>query len=786
MKNKIVYNFERIVCESCAYKIEDKLSKLNKVKKAYINLINTKITIILKNSKRINDKEVEAVVEKIEPNMKIQRQKKNLHKSDYNVENLNCSNCAAKITSKIDEIESVTKVNYNPSTKKLIIKSNDKNIGAKKINKIIRSIEPDAFIKNLNVKDKNWNNKINETNNSFLNYDIPLITGSIIYFLAILIFNFNYLVDLSGYLKWIMYGISYILIGHNVLIKAFKNIKRGQIFDENFLMVIATIGAFAIREFPEAVAVMLFYKIGVLFQNKTVEKSRRSIQDLMNIKPEFANLIIGDKIKKVNPQAVNTGDIILVKPGEKVPLDGIVLEGNTMIDNSALTGESKFINLKEGSEVLSGSINQSNLIKIKVQKEFVESTVSKILKLIEEAAGRKAPQEKFITKFAKYYTPFVVGSAVLIAFIPPLIHTGQNFTEWIYRALIFLVVSCPCALLISIPLGFFGGIGLSSKRGILVKGSNYLDALNKVEHVIFDKTGTLTEGKFKVNKIVSLNNYTKDIILEYAAYAESNSLHPIANSIKEKYNKELKHQRIKKHKEVAGKGVYTLIDDKEILIGNSDLLKSYDVKVENINNKGNDNLIHLAIDKKHAGYLIIKDSIKKDSEKAIKKLKNIGVKYISMLTGDQKSIAKSVADKLNIDNYYAELLPDQKVECIEEIINHSNDKDNVIFVGDGINDAPVLARSDIGIAMGGLGSDAAIEAADIVLMTDALYKLVEAIKISNKTRKIVWQNIILALGVKTVVLMLGVFGLATMWQAVFADVGVALLAVLNSIRIIND
>jgi Cd2+/Zn2+-exporting ATPase len=785
MKNKIVYEFDGIVCESCAYKIEDKLSKLDKVKKAYINLINKKLTIILKESERIVDKEVESIIDKIEPNMTIKRQKKNIFKNEYDVENLNCSSCAAKITSKINEIEDVSKVNYNPSTKKLTIKSKDKNIGAKKIDNIIRSIEPDAYIKTLNLRVKDENNTNKKESKTIFDYDIPLITGSFIYFLAILIFEFNYLITLPNYFKWILFGVSYLLIGHNVLIKAFKNIKRGQIFDENFLMVIATIGAFAIREFPEAVAVMLFYKIGELFQDKAVDKSRRSIQDLMDIKPDYANLIIGEKVKEVSPQEVHPGDIILVKPGEKIPLDGVIIDGNTMIDNSALTGESKFINLEEGSKVLSGSINKSSLIKIKVQKEYEDSTVSKILELIEEAAGRKAPQEKFITKFAKYYTPFVVGAAVLIAFIPPLVLTGQVFSEWIYRALIFLVVSCPCALVISIPLGFFGGIGLSSKRGILVKGSNYLDALNKIEHVIFDKTGTLTEGNFKVNEVVGLNNYTEDDIIEYAAYSEANSLHPIANSIKEKYNKELKHQRIKEHKEIAGKGVYALIDNKEILIGNIDLLKAYDVEIENINNVENDNLIHLAIDKKHAGYIIIKDRIKKDSKKSIEELKRLGVKNISMLTGDQKSIAKSVSDELNIDNYYAELLPHQKVENIERIIKNSNE-DNVVFVGDGINDAPVLARSDIGIAMGGLGSDAAIEAADIVLMTDEPYKLVEAIKISKKTRKIVWQNIILALGVKGIVLILGVFGLATMWQAVFADVGVALLAVLNSIRIIND
>jgi Cd2+/Zn2+-exporting ATPase len=787
MANKIIYNFEGIVCESCAYKIEEKISKLDKVKKAYINLINKRITIILNESEEIFDKEIESIVDRIEPNMRIKRVKRNKFKKEYEVENLNCSSCAEKIKFKIRNINKVTKVNYNPSTKKLIINTKDNSISAKQIDNIIRSIEPDAYIQELDINDKKAKGKEKDKNinKSIYDYDIPLITGSILYFLAILIFEFNYFITLPNYFRWIMFGISYILVGHNVLIKAAKNIKRGQVFDENFLMVIATLGAFAIREFPEAVAVMLFYKVGELFQNRAVDKSRKSIQELMDIKPEYANLVVGDKVKVVVPQDVHPGDIILVKPGEKVPLDGEVIEGNTMIDNSALTGESKFINIKEGSEVLSGSINKSNLIKVKVQKEYNDSTVSKILELIEEAAGRKAPQEKFITKFARYYTPFVVGTAVLIAFIPPLVLPGQIFSEWIYRALIFLVVSCPCALVISIPLGFFGGIGLSSKRGILVKGSNYLDALNKIDHVVFDKTGTLTEGKFKVNKVVGINGYNQDKVLEYAAYAEANSLHPIANSIINEYSEELNHKRIKEHKEVAGKGISAIVDNKHILIGNSNLLKSNGVKLKNIESNDKESLIHLAVDKKHAGYIIIKDNIKDGSKNTIKELKELGVNVVSMLTGDQNSTAQSVAEKLNIDNYYAELLPHQKVEKMETIIKNSNE-DNVVFVGDGINDAPVLARSDIGVAMGGLGSDAAIEAADIVLMTDEPYKLVEAIKISKKTRKIVWQNIVLALGVKGVVLTLGVFGLATMWQAVFADVGVALLAVLNSIRIIND
>jgi Zn2+/Cd2+-exporting ATPase len=605
---------------------------------------------------------------------------------------------------------------------------------------------------------------------------IRLVTGAVLFFTAI-VFNFAFEIEL------VLYLVSYILVGGEVILRAFRNITRGQVFDENFLMTIATFGAFAIKEFPEGVAVMLFYQIGEMFQGIAVNRSRKSIADLMDIRPDFANLKFGEDLKRVSPDEVKIGDLIVVKPGEKIPLDGKVIDGKSMVDTSALTGESVLREAEIGNDVLAGFINKNGLLMIEVTKEFGDSTVSKILELVQNASSKKAPTENFITKFARYYTPVVVFIALALALLPPFFVEGATFSQWIYRALVFLVVSCPCALVVSIPLGFFCGIGGASKNGILVKGGNYLEALNNVDIVVFDKTGTLTKGVFKVTKIVPTGEITPEELLEYAAFAEVYSNHPIAVSITKEYGKEINKNLIGSYDEISGHGIKVNVGEEEIFAGNGKLMKSINIEYNQDIHQGT--VVHVALNKKYLGYIIISDEVKEDSEKAIKSLKEIGVRKTFMLTGDVKSVGESIAKQLGIDEVYTELLPDQKVEKFEEIEKQKSGKGKIIFVGDGINDAPVLARADVGIAMGGLGSDAAIEAADVVIMTDEPSKIATAIKIAKRTRNIVWQNIIFAMGIKIAVLILGAGGLATMWEAVFADVGVAVIAVLNAMRVMR-
>ena len=600
--------------------------------------------------------------------------------------------------------------------------------------------------------------------------------------IALILFLISLIIPFEN--AWInigIYIISYLIVGLDVLIEAIKNIFKGEVFDENFLMTIATIGAFAIGEYPEAVAVMLFYQIGEMFQSYAVDKSRKSIASLMDIRPDFANIKKNGSIEKVSPDKINIGDIIIVKPGEKVPLDGTIVDGNSMLDTSALTGESVPREVSIGDEVLSGSINQNGLIEIKVTKNFGESTVSKILDLVENASSKKSKSENFISKFAKYYTPIVVVIAVLLAIIPPIIFKETEFIQWLYRALTFLVVSCPCALVISIPLGFFGGIGGASKLGVLVKGSNYLEALSKTEVVVFDKTGTLTEGVFEVQKVNSVD-ITKEDLIKYAAYAESFSNHPIANSLKKAYGKDIDNKKISETHELSGLGVNAVVDGNAVFVGNEKLMQEKNIEYIKCNEIGT--ILYVAINNQFKGTIIISDKIKADAKKAIEKLKKNNVKKIVMLTGDKKAVGESVAKELGLDEVYTELLPNNKVEKVEELMKSKSEKGKLAFVGDGINDAPVLAISDIGIAMGGLGSDAAIEAADVVLMTDEPSKVVDAIKISKKTLKIVKQNIIFAIAVKILVLILSAIGLSNMWQAVFADVGVSVLAILNALRVL--
>lgn len=602
---------------------------------------------------------------------------------------------------------------------------------------------------------------------------MKIIVALILYLVAILINFENELIN-NG-----IFIVSYIIVGFEILKKAVKNIFRGKVFDENFLMAVATLGAFGIGEFPEAVAVMLFYQIGELFQDYAVDKSRKSITSLMDIRPDFANVYRNNKIEKVNPDDVKIGETIIVKPGEKIPLDGIIVEGKTTLDTKALTGEALPRGVAEGDEVLSGCININGVIKIEVKKEYGESTVSKILDLVENASSKKSKSENFITKFAKYYTPIVVIIALILALVPPLVIRGAEFSDWLYRALSFLVVSCPCALVISIPLSFFGGIGGASKMGVLVKGSNYLEALSNIEIAVFDKTGTLTEGVFEVQKVNPIG-ISKQELLKVAAYAENYSNHPISKSIKQAYNTEIDEKQIINYEELSGRGIVAKVGMQDVLVGNEKLMQEKDIDFKKCNEIGT--IIYVAIDKKYVGYILISDKIKDDAKLAIDILKKNNIKQTVMLTGDKKEVGESVAKELGIDKVYTELLPTDKVQKVEELLKTKSQKGKLAFIGDGINDAPVLTLADIGIAMGGLGADSAIEAADIVIMTDEPSKIIKSIKLSKKTMRIVKQNIIFAISVKILVLILAAFGISTMWQAVFADVGVSIIAILNALR----
>ena len=601
----------------------------------------------------------------------------------------------------------------------------------------------------------------------------------VIIIISAVLFAIALFVKMNQTLQLILMLVAYILLGKDTVLKAVKNVEKGDFFDENFLMTIATLGAIIIGEYPEAVAVMLFYEIGELFQSYAINKSRKSIADMMDIKPEYANVIRDNKSQKVDPDEVKIDEIIEIKPGERVPLDAIIVKGETTLDTSALTGESVPVEVREGATILSGCININALILAKVTKEYFDSTVNKVLDLVENAASKKSTSERLITRFAKIYTPIVIGLAVLLAIFPPIISGEYNFRVWIFRALSFLVVSCPCAFVISIPLSFFSGIGAASRAGVLIKGGNYLEALSKVDTVVLDKTGTLTKGVFNVQKVIVIDkNIKEDEFISLVAMAESGSNHPISKSIQKYYNKEIDTNSINSIKEISGKGIEAIIDNRKILVGNEKLINiPKDISIDDIGT-----ILYVEIDNKFAGYIVISDELKKDSKKTIKDLKDIGIKKTIMLTGDLEKVSKKVGKDLDLDEVYTNLLPQDKVSKFEEIIENKKSKGNVVFVGDGINDAPVLARADVGIAMGAMGSDAAIEAADVVIMTDEPSKIVTAIKSSKKTMKIAMQNIILAFGVKAIALILSALGIADMWMAVFADTGVTILAVLNSFR----
>jgi Cd2+/Zn2+-exporting ATPase len=773
-------------CANCASEIEEAVGKLDEVKSANLNFVNKKLSFEMQDS--VNESQVvDKIVNKIniiEPGLDIRLKdtaKANSNKKEMILGGLSCAHCAAEIEEAIGKLNEIKSSNLNFVNKKLsfeLTSHADEKVVVEKIIDKINTIEPGLDIqmksgkKQSDHSDDSHDHGGGEHNKKEL---IKLLLGVAVYILGI----YQTATGNESIVSSVIFVVAYLVIGGDVLLKAIKNATNGRVFDENFLMSIATVGALAIGELAEAVGVMLFYKIGEYLQDMAVGKSRKSITALMEIRADYANLKVGSEIKVVSPEDINIGDIIVVKPGEKVPLDGVVVDGSSMLDTSAITGESVLREVSKDEEILSGVINKNALLTVRVTKLFGESTVSKILDLVENASSKKAPTENFISKFSKYYTPAVVGIALAVAFIPPLVLPDASFREWVYRGLIFLVVSCPCALVLSIPLSFFSGIGLASKNGILIKGSNYLESLRYVDTVVFDKTGTLTKGVFKVTKVYPVG-ISEEKLIEYAALAEANSNHPIAKSITNFYNKKVDLDKVENYEEIAAHGIKINYFGETILAGNEKLMKGENISYTLATEVGT--VVYVAVDSEFRGYIVISDEIKEDSVKAIKDLKNEGIKEVVMLTGDNEKVANNIASKLGLDKVYSNLLPDEKVEKLEEIFKGRTDKEKVAFVGDGINDAPVLARADVGIAMGGLGSDAAIEAADVVLMNDEPSKISVAIGIANKTNKIVWQNIAIALTVKAIVMVLGAGGVATMWEAIFADVGVALIAVLNAMR----
>jgi len=697
------------------------------------------------------------------------------------LDGLGCANCAAKMEMQTKNIAGVINATVDFVSKKMTIEAAEEKEFKRIIDEvvvIVKGIEPEVKVVET---DSHFLAKVKATDLDDEHHHkqqiIKLLIGGALFLTGSIL-------NLSNSLELTIFIISYIIVGGDVVLRAVKGIVRGQVFSEHFLMSVATVGAFFIGAYAEGVAVMLFYLVGEMFQDSAVDHSRKSISALMDIRPDYANLQVGQELKIVYPEEVKVSDIIVVKPGERIPLDGQVIAGISMVDTSALTGESVPRELEPGSDALSGFINKNGVLTVKVTKTYGESTVAKILDLVQNASSKKAATENFITKFARYYTPAVVFGALALAIIPPLAIAGATFADWIYRALVFLVVSCPCALVISIPLGFFGGIGGASKRGILVKGGNYLEALNNVDTVVFDKTGTLTKGVFEVTAISPQSGYTHADLLEYAAHAEYYSNHPIAVSIRSAFKGQIDPGNIEDYLEIAGQGISVRIRGRSILAGNTKLMANANIAYTEVESTGT--VIHVAVDKHYAGSIVISDDVKEDSARAIRQLKEIGIRKTMMFTGDMVYVGDKIGKQLGLDEVYSELLPADKVDKLESLMHAKRSSHGKIaFVGDGINDAPVLARADIGIAMGGLGSDAAIEAADVVIMTDEPSKIVSAIKIAKKTRRIVYQNIFFALGVKTIFLVLGAMGVATMWEAVFGDMGVALIAIFNALRVMN-
>ncbi len=762
---------EGLDCANCAMKIENGVKSLEGIDRCTVNFATKMLIFDVEMNEE--EKALESVKKKVHSlDSHIKIKEKGVETHTLYLHGLDCAHCAGKIESEMGKIPAVQKASVDFVSKMLHITLAPEASWNREKEKVIQRIN--KIESGITVEEEESASKEKNEHRCSILWRLGggvLLTGIAMF--ASLPFPFEFALFL----------IAYAIAGGDVVYRAIRNIIRGRVFDEHFLMTIATIGAFLIGEYAEGVAVMLFYQTGEWFQSLAVNRSRKSISEMMNIRPDYANLKEGEGNKKVSPEEVKQGDIIVVKPGEKIPLDGMVLNGSSSVDTSALTGESLPREVEKGSEVLSGFVNKQGLLEVTVTKEYGESTVSKILDLVQNASSRKAPTENFITKFARYYTPIVVIIAFLLAFLPPLLFTGATLADWTYRALVFLVISCPCALVVSIPLTFFGGIGAASRRGILVKGGNYLEALNDVRYVVFDKTGTLTEGVFEVVHVHAEKSFTKEQVLYYAAYAEQHSNHPIAESVKKAYNGKVNEGLITSYSEKAGHGIEAVVDEEQVLAGNEKLMNLYSISYSRASEYGT--IIYVAVNNRYAGYLVISDKIKQDAKEALKSLKRLGIKKTMMLTGDQKSVGENVGKQLGIDEVYAELLPQHKVEKVEELDKAKEKAEKLIFVGDGLNDTPVLARADVGVAMGGLGSDAAIEAADIVIMTDEPSKIAEAISLAKRTRKIVWQNISFALGVKAIFLLLGAFGIATMWEAVFSDVGVTLLAVLNAMRILK-
>lgn len=796
---KLKYNLKGLDCANCAQKVQERVNDLEGVRECNVVFATTKMFIDAKDDLYDESKMI-AAVKSVEPDIEVIKISKSalnpdsehshqdhhdhgegncghdhehetLKDSDFKgaidikISGLDCANCAMKIEQAVNQMSEVKEAVIIFSTETLKVKPKNV-IEQKKLLKAIQTVvdQVESGV-TLTLKDEI---KIIEKPKLFVPKDhLGLIIGTLIYLAGIIIGDFDY--------GAIVYGIAYLLVGYKVILKALKNIKRKEIFDENFLMCIATIGAFCISDYKEAIAVMLFYSVGEIFQAYAVNKTRTSISSLMDLKSDYANLVIGEDIKKVAPEEVKTGDQIIIKVGEKIPLDGIILDGNSTLDTSSLTGETLPRNVSKDDEVLAGVVNLTGIIKVKVTHAYEDSTVSRILDLVENAASKKAPIEQFITRFARIYTPTVVILAVALAVVPMIIFKDAQFTDWLYRALTFLVVSCPCALVISIPLGLYAGLGKASKVGALVKGGNYLELLKDIDTVVFDKTGTLTEGSFEV---VEING--PDDLLMLGAYGESMSNHPIAKSIVRKYGQEIDQKRISNFKEIAGKGIEVQIDDKVYHLGNKAYIEGLGISVKNPDTVGT--VVHIAGKDKYLGNIIVADKIKETTLAGINRLKEAGIKNTVMLTGDRKEVAMDIAKKIGIDTVYSELLPQDKVTLVEKLINQGA---KLSFVGDGINDAPVLARADLGIAMGGVGSDAAIEAADIVLMNDDIITIGETITISKKTNKILKQNVSFTLIIKIGVLLLTMFGFANMWMGVFADVGVTLVAILNSMRILR-